>query len=158
MDIHIHVTRQQNKLHIPKCRTSVVQKAIRCYCGILRNWFSIRVCTYALVIFHNRKCDFMGAHLPEGVSSSLSLYALFHLCHLYNVFIVIFLFPKAIHTLCIELNLFQLPYYHDWFCFVQKTTKRYGGPCFNSAFCVLPCGHDRTNRRSVFFSWIVKSN
>ena len=30
VDIHSHVTRQQNKLHTHKCRTSAAQKAIRC--------------------------------------------------------------------------------------------------------------------------------
>ena len=36
VDIHSHVTRQQNKLHIHKRRTSV-QKVIRCYGVILWN-------------------------------------------------------------------------------------------------------------------------
>ena len=44
VDIHSHVTRQQNKLHTNKCRTSVAQKAIRCDGVILWNEFSSKVC------------------------------------------------------------------------------------------------------------------
>ena len=44
VDIHSHVTRQQNKLHTHKCRTSVAQKAIRCYGVTLWNEFSSKVC------------------------------------------------------------------------------------------------------------------
>ena len=44
VDIHIHVTRQQNKLHTHKCRTSAAQKAIGCYGVILWNEFSSEVC------------------------------------------------------------------------------------------------------------------
>ena len=44
VDIHSHVTRQQNKLHTHKCRTSAAQKAIRCYGATLWNAFSSKVC------------------------------------------------------------------------------------------------------------------
>ena len=44
VDIHSHVTRQQNKLNTHKCRTSAAQKAIRCYGVILWNEFSSKVC------------------------------------------------------------------------------------------------------------------
>ena len=44
VDIHSHVTRQQNKLHTHKCRTSAAQKAIRCYGVILWNEFKSKVC------------------------------------------------------------------------------------------------------------------
>ena len=42
-DIHRHVTRQQNKLHTRRCRTSAAQKAFRCYGVILWNEFSSKV-------------------------------------------------------------------------------------------------------------------
>ena len=44
VDIHNHVTRQQNKLHTHKSRTSAAQKAIRCYGVSLWNEFSSKVC------------------------------------------------------------------------------------------------------------------
>ena len=44
VDIHSHVTRQQNKLHTHKCRTSAAQKAIKCYGVTLWNEFSSKVC------------------------------------------------------------------------------------------------------------------
>ena len=44
VDIHSHVTRQQNKLHTHKCRTSAAQKAFRCYGVTLWNEFSSKVC------------------------------------------------------------------------------------------------------------------
>ena len=44
VDINSHVKRQQNKLHIHKCRTSAAQKAIMCYGVILGNEFSSKVC------------------------------------------------------------------------------------------------------------------
>ena len=44
VDIHSHVTRQQNKLHTHKCRTSAAQNSIRCYGVILWNEFSSKVC------------------------------------------------------------------------------------------------------------------
>ena len=42
--IHSHVTRQQNKLHTHKCKTSAAQNAIRCYGVSLLNEFSSKVC------------------------------------------------------------------------------------------------------------------
>ena len=44
VDIHSHVTRQQNKLHTHKCRTSAAEKAIRCYGVISWKGFSSKVC------------------------------------------------------------------------------------------------------------------
>ena len=44
VDMHSYVTRQQNKLHTHKCRTSSAQKAIRCYGVILWDEFSSKVC------------------------------------------------------------------------------------------------------------------
>ena len=44
VDIHSHVTRQQNKLQTHKCRMSAAQKAIGCYGVILWNAFSSKVC------------------------------------------------------------------------------------------------------------------
>ena len=44
VDIHSHVTCQQNKLLTHKCRTSAAQKAISCYGVILWNEFSSKVC------------------------------------------------------------------------------------------------------------------
>ena len=42
--IYSNVTRQQNKLHTHKCRTSAAQKAFRCHGVILWNTFSSKVC------------------------------------------------------------------------------------------------------------------
>ena len=47
VDIHSLVTRQQNKLHTHKCRTSAAQKAIRCYGVIL--WKEVK---YVLMSFY----------------------------------------------------------------------------------------------------------
>ena len=44
VDIHSHVTRQQNKLYTHKCKTSAAQQAIMCYGVILWNAFSSKAC------------------------------------------------------------------------------------------------------------------
>ena len=54
VDMHSHVTRQQNKLHTHKCRTSAAQKAIRCYGVILWNEFSSKVCIDVSFICYKR--------------------------------------------------------------------------------------------------------
>ena len=44
VDIHCHVTRQQNELHTSKCKTSAAQKVMRCSGAILWNEFPSKVC------------------------------------------------------------------------------------------------------------------